>query len=470
MNYENFSAQIKKVVSAFKKVDKSKPLRIISHLDADGISACAILSKALSRENYHYNTSIVHQLTNELLAELKKENYQTYIFCDLGSGQLKAISEQLNNKTVFVLDHHIIEKTNLADNINHLNPHDFDIDGSQQISGSGVTFLFTLELNKKNEELARLAIIGAIGDVQENNGFEKLNNKILKIAQENGSISVKQGLNFFGRQTKPLHKLLEYSTDNPIPGVSGSESAAIQFLSEIGINPKNGTIFKKYIDLTEVESKRLTSAILAKRSQLDNPQNIIGNIYKLPREKSGTPFGDAREFATLLNACGRMGKASVGIGACLGDEKLKKKALQGQNDYKAEISSALSWYEQNSNNNKKVFVGSGFIIINCEDEVNPTIVGTLSSILSKGRKLDDGTLVLSLARNFDGTTKVSLRIAGSTDLDLKEIITEIVNVVGGESGGHQNASGALIKTSSEKEFIETAKKILSQVSIEEKIK
>jgi nanoRNase/pAp phosphatase (c-di-AMP/oligoRNAs hydrolase) len=55
-------------------------------------------------------------------------------------------------------------------------------------------------------------------------------------------------------------------------------------------------------------------------------------------------------------------------------------------------------------------------------------------------------------------------------MDLKEIIEEILTNIGNsESGGHQNAAGAVIPTDKETEFIRIAKEILARYAMEEKI-
>ncbi len=50
-NYERFKESIKQAAGRFRKTDKKGKIRIVSHLDADGISACSILINALNHEN-----------------------------------------------------------------------------------------------------------------------------------------------------------------------------------------------------------------------------------------------------------------------------------------------------------------------------------------------------------------------------------------------------------------------------------
>ena len=354
-----------------------------------------------------------------------------------------------------------------SDNVFFVNPHKFGVNGSIEVSGAGVVYLFASSLDKKMEEFAHVAIIGAIGDMQEHNGFEKINNDILKTAIGKGKIKVIRGLRMFGAQTKPLHKVLEYSTDPFIPGVSGSESGAIQFLQHIGINPKNGSGWKKVMHLTEEEMKNLVTGVILTRLGGKNPEDVLGNVYLLREENHESPTKDAKEFATLLNACGRLDKASLGIGACLGDDKIKKRAISLMADYKKEITKSLEWYDQNKASDF-VTKGNGYILINAQDKIRPTIIGTLASILSKSNGIKE-KFVMSMAQIADGTTKVSLRMSRNDEsTDLKQIIFKIIeNIPNCEAGGHANAAGALIPTNFEEEFIKKAKVILEKNAMEE---
>lgn len=463
IKYSEFDLAIQKAVAKFKSWDKSQSIRLISHLDADGISASAILTNLLNLENRKYTISILQQLTKDDILKMSKETDKYFIFSDLGSGQLKDINTFLKDKDIIILDHHEIPETEIPENVTHINPHSFEIDGSKEISGAGVAYLFTEKVNPESEKLAHIAIIGAIGDVQEENGFLHLNNQILQKALKQETIRTKKGLRVFGRQTRPIHKVLEYSSDPHIPGVSGSESGAIQFLHHLGINPKKSNDWKKMIDLNEDEMKKLVTGIIMKRLGEVNPEDVIGEIYTLPNEKRQSPTRDAREFATLLNACGRMNRASCGIGTCLGIEKDIKMALQTSADYKKEIVFAINWYEENKDNPEKIIKGNNYIIINAKNEIRNTIIGTLASIISKGNDIQENTYIMSLAR-MEKSTKVSLRSTktDNENLDLREIVKKITEIVGGEAGGHMQAAGALIPIEKEAEFIQEAQKVLEQ--------
>jgi len=459
--YRLFKESVKGAVEAFKQIDKNETIRIISHLDSDGICAASILINALNNENIKYSLSVVQQINEMLLYEFKKEHYNYYFFTDLGSGQFTKISKILGDKNIFILDHHELDSQHTNKNIVHVNPHIFGINGSKEISGSGVVYLFSSMLNEKNKAIVHIALVGAIGDIQEDQGFLPLNNEILEEAKRQCKIEVKRGLRFFGMQTRPIYKILEYSTDPYIPEVTGSESGAINFLTQLGINPRNNKNWKRMVDLSEDDMRKLVTGIIMRRFDEKNPDDVLGNIYILPEEKEGSPFRDAKEFSTLLNACGRLYKPSLGIGVCLGDEKLKRRAIEHMNSYKREIVKAIKWYNNNKGR-KAIIKEDGFIIINAKKEILSTMIGTLASILSKSKELKEGTYIMSLARELHYNTKVSLRVAGpNKNVDLKRLMIEITSKINdAEAGGHKEAAGAIIPTKVEDEFIEIAREVL----------
>lgn len=474
---EAFKLLVKTAADKFGQIPENETIRFVSHLDADGLTSAAIIVKTLLRENRKYCLSIVPQLTEEVAIQLAVEPYSSFLFTDLGTGQFEILKKHLQGKNVFILDHHHLQGSFEAENFVHVNPHIVGIESSREISGAGVSYLFSKTINNSNTDLASVAIIGAIGDMQEDQGFSGFNKEILADAKQAGRIKVITGLRLFGVQTKPLHKVLEYSSEFPIPGITGSESAAIQFLQQLGINPKNGSGWRKLTDLNDEELVRLATGVVVQRIGLESPEAIIGPVYILKQEEEG-PLKDAKEFATLLNACGRLGKASVGIGACLGDAKCKAEALRTLDEYKQHIANSLSWYEKTIRMNgsvekKSIHLGNGFVIINAEDNVMPTMIGTLASIVAKSSNFSPGTFVLSLARAEDNFTKISLRLAGEKlvkgEFNLMEIMTAMAGKVGGQAGGHHEAAGAIISTEKEEEFMSEAIRYLAEKRIEERV-
>jgi len=460
---EEFLNKLKEATDKLKNLER-KPIRVICHLDSDGLSSASILTKALSRENFDFSLSIFKGLTREAVKTLSMEDYKYYIFADLGTGQIKDINELLHDRIIFILDHHELQG-DANSNTYHLNPCLYGIDGGKDICGAGITYFFCKSLNEKNKDLAHLAVIGAIGEMQEKKGFTGLNQRILKDAILSEKLEVRTGLRMFGFQTRPIHRVLQYSTDPYIPGVTGDESGAIDFMQSLGINLKDDYgEWRKLVNLNEEEMKKLITGIILKRMGSEkSPDDVLGNVYVLKDEKEESPMKDAREFATLLNACGRLSKVSLGIGACVGDENLKKKSIELLIEYKKEIINNLNWF-YNNRKTEKIIEENGFVIINSEANVRDTMIGTLTSMLSRSNLYEDGTVMVSMAYTLDGEIKISLRLSGykEYDFDLREIIKDIVDRIGhGNSvGGHKQAAGAVIPQEKEEEFLQYAKEIL----------
>ena len=87
---------------------------------------------------------------------------------------------------------------------------------------------------EKNNLMEEKVVLVKNAYVKENNGFKsELNNLILEDAINAGKLEIAIGLRTFGMQTRPINKVLEYTTDPYIPGVTGSESGAKKFLEEL---------------------------------------------------------------------------------------------------------------------------------------------------------------------------------------------------------------------------------------------
>ena len=461
MSYEEFYARIEETAKQFR--NQEGPIRVITHLDTDGLTSASILIKALKREEKIFIVSVVKQITEQVLTQIAKESYPVVMFLDLGSGNLQQINNLLKEKTVFILDHHQMQESSFSGY--HINPLLFNV-SSQEISGAGLAYLFAKALNIKNRESAHLAIIGAIGDMQEKKGFSGINAEILK---EASTIEVKMGLRMFGTQTRPLHKVLEYSYDPYIPGVTGSESHAIHFIEEMGIPLKENGKFRKLMHLSSEETKKLITAIIVKRLGSEKtPEDIFGPIYLLKDEEEELPTKDLKEFSTLLNCCGRMNKPSLGIGTCLNDPDFKQKAIELLFSYKREIITSLNWFYAHRKT-EAVKEEENFVIIHAEENIKDTLIGTICSILTNSGVYKEGTILLGLAHTLDNNVKISMRVVGKKEINLKEILGEITKRVGCESGGHNYAAGSLIPQEKEQEFLESALVILKKRAMEEVI-
>ena len=72
----NFLSYLKEGVDIFKKNLSNEPVRILGHLDSDGISSSSILIKAFHREGIKIVYSSHRQVDEKIVKELGKETYK----------------------------------------------------------------------------------------------------------------------------------------------------------------------------------------------------------------------------------------------------------------------------------------------------------------------------------------------------------------------------------------------------------
>jgi single-stranded-DNA-specific exonuclease len=456
-----FEAEIKKQSDAFFSKVKDDSIKVISHLDADGLSAAAVLTDVLARQKKRFTVSIVPSIEQDSLDKYIFPNDKHIILTDLGSGQLNLLKKNLSDRNILILDHHEIETKDFPDNFFHLNPRTEKIDGNSEMSGAGVAYYWARHILDDASHLSKMALIGAIGDIQVDNDISVINKDILSHAEDNNHMVKKKTLRFYGAHSKPLPKLLA-NTDVEIPGINRNLAAAERLLMELGINTTIGDITVKLCDLTTSEVEKLTAAVIQKREGLETPKDIFWDSYLICGEKDGTLRRDAREVATLLNACGRLSKPSIGIGLLLNDKKCLELAAIVTEAYKKKLIEAIKWYRMNKKSDS-IIEKDNIIVINAKDRVLGTMIGTLASIVSNDKQIEKGTYILSLAHIENDKTKVSLRVAKDRsakldgEYDLSGIVRSVVEKIGsGQAGGHAMAAGAVIERGVEDKFIEVA--------------
>ncbi|MDD5193758.1 MAG: DHH family phosphoesterase [Candidatus Nanoarchaeia archaeon] len=420
---------------------KNKKIHIVSHYDTDGITSAAIFSKTLERLNKQFSLKIIKQLTKTEIDAFPKD--KLIILLDLGSGSLKELAN-LNNE-IFIIDHHEIEL--IDSKIYILNNHLFN--NYENLCSAELSYLVSRDISEENKDLSNLAILGMIGDTMEKD-INKTRNKIINEA----NVKIKRGLLIYP-STRPLDKALQYSARPFIPGITGDPKGTLDLLKEIEIE-KSGKNYKSLIDLDEDEMKKLVTAIMLRLNYHESskelePTNLIGNLYLI---KFLNRIEDAREISAIINACGRMERTEIALMLCLGNTSARKKAETVYLKYKQNIISGLKYIEENSK-----IQGNNYIIINGKDKIKDTIIGTLASILSFSSVYKEGTIIIAMAYNED-KIKISTRVAGrsKSNKSLRDLMNHVTACLGGESGGHKEAAGCVIKKNDEERFIELVKK------------
>ena len=425
------------------------------------------MSVVALREGCPFRVSSEKKLDEKLVDSLVEENPALTVFCDFGSGYVDLISEKMSSD-IIILDHHLPQETT-QDNIIHVNPMLHGIDGARNIAASGICYLFAKEVNTRNIDLAFLGLVGALGD-QQDKGEQKsltgLNNLIEKDAEENHQLMKHIGMIFYGYETRPIPRAIAYTTTPYIPGLSGDEGNSAAFLKKIGIPLKNGEDWRTLADLTEEEKRTLFSSLSSHMvSQGCNStavHQLLGTVYTFKLEEPSTALRSGREFGSLLNACGRMGKQGVGLSICLGDRKeAMVEAQETLEEYRRKIGESLDWVRENN----RIDELENIYLIRAEDKVEDTVIGVVSSILLSQGILKNMKPVIATAWSDDNQIKVSAR--GTEELTERGLHMGLVmqtaaEELDGGGGGHDIAAGAYVSIEKEQEFIEKVNRLVPE--------
>lgn len=441
---------------------------LASHIDADGLTSAAIASSALERAGLPFETVFCKQLDAEALAAIAATEYDTVLFTDFGSGQLDIIAdhEATGDFEPVIADHH---QPADADTDFHLNPLLFGLDGSSELSGAGASYVLARALEPEegdNRDLAALAVVGAVGDMQVSDGeLVGANTGIVAEGIDAGVVETGTDLALYGKQTRPLPKLLEYATDVYIPGISNDQNGVLRFLNGVGIDLKEDGDWRRWVDLTADERQTVASALvkraMRKGVSASKIEGLVGTTYTLAAEPEGTELRDVSEFSTLLNATARYDRADVGLAVCLGDrDAALERARTLLTNHRRNLSEAISWVQSEG-----VTKEENVQWFHAEDRVRETIVGIVAGMAVGANGIDRNVPILAFAEKNDDEVKVSARGTPALTrkgLDLSVVMKTASQAVGGDGGGHNVAAGATVPKGKEEAFVEHADELVGE--------
>ena len=467
---ERFLASTAQAAEAIlETVKKDGFIHVFSHLDADGIAAAGIIGKALFKLDARFRLRVTQWVDEKIIGEITSDKPQLVVLTDFGSGYLELLNEKVSDFKVLILDHHQITGDVDNENFVHVNPHLHGIDGAIEVSGSGVAYFVAKAVNGENVDLASIALVGALGDLQDKNEQRKLcglNVLIVEDAVAAKLVRVEKDLTFFGRETRPIHRALASMTSPFIPGLSGEEDKSLAFLASLDIKPKEGEKWRALRDLTEDEKKKLSSALadhLIARGLHADVDDLIGNVYVLANEEPWTPLRDAREFAVVLNSTGRLDRPSLGIAICMGD---RGAALEEANrvlkDYRKTISKYLGWVMEKPERMKEF---ENIYVVYGETFINEKIIGTISSILVSRLENPEKPLIAFSNIEEENAAKFSARttaMALSKGVNLGDVMRVASEKYGGKGGGHNVAAGAQVIIDQVENFVNSVNELVGK--------
>ena len=444
-------------------VENDEEISIISHLDADGITSGSIISTSLARLGAKWTLRTVSDINLNVIEQMKSDSHDFYIITDLGAGMARELFDSLNNKWI-IIDHHQMPQEEMTADYNDqiMNAWKYDIDGGSEISAGGMAYMVANTIDRKNKDLSTTAIISAIGDRQDQGDKKSLigiNSEILKTAQTLGLISVDLDLMFTGRDTRPLHEALAYTLFPYIDGLTWNIENCYSIIKNSGIKMKVNGRWRVTSEISQQEKSTILDAIAKFVATSQNTQdNVIDNLtgftYTLINEDQRSQLRDAREFSTLLNACGRIRKAGVGIGICMGD---RNAMLTEGEEIVANYRITLRNYISTIFAEKWRLVDDGkAIFVNGEGLLAEDMLGAVSSLLS-GSPTFSGRLLFVRTLASDSTYKFSSRkcLGCKSELNLGLIMRHCSESVGGAGGGHIAAAGCRIPSARLEYFMQS---------------
>jgi len=443
---------------------------VVHHYDADGMASAGVLGNALLRIGKKPVFKAVKQLYSESFDEIKGLG-KFYCFADFGSSYIEELGRAFG-KEFAVIDHHQLKS---MEKERHLNPLLYGVDGGTEISGSGTCYLVAKKLGA-NEDLAALAIVGAVGDMQDSKGrLNGLNRLILEDGIKAGVLEATDDLRLYGRITRPLPRYLEFANNPIIPGLTADYSGSIAFLNKHGIDFKKGGEWRSYADLELEEKKELVTALILYMQKLGMPEwkidFLFGEVYTLSREGRKTPLRDAKEFATLLNATGRHGRAEIGRAVCLGDrEEFYQKALALLQEHRRQLRKGIELMQSEGTKEKE-----SFYYFDAGGRIQDSIVGIVAGMLYGSGAISPDKPILAFAKHKDNSVKVSARGTAQllrAGLNLGGALKEACSKLGdtSEGGGHKIAAGCRIQESEFEEFLALMNEIIKKQLIHKSIR
>jgi single-stranded-DNA-specific exonuclease len=282
MGYGEFISLINDSTDKIREfIDHGNSFIVFYHIDADGLSSGAISSVMLLRAGARFITRAVRSI-NEILETIPYLQSDTIaLLTDIGSGYLSILREKFHDKQFIILDHHQPDGEAEKHWI-HINPHLCDVDGARDISSSGITYLVSKSISEENISLSPIAVVGALGDLQDKSSEKRelggLNKMIVEEAVKSGLLKVSDDLLFYGRSYRPIHLALASTTSPYIPGISGSEAHAVSFLNSLKIRLKEDDRWRVFTELSEEEKKIIYNGLMKYLSSLNFSPSIVKEL------------------------------------------------------------------------------------------------------------------------------------------------------------------------------------------------
>lgn len=442
-------------------VENGTEISVVTHLDADGITSGSIIATALARLGAKCSVRTVSDMTPSVIERMKAEDHEFYVVTDLGAGMAANFRKALGERWVVIDHHQIPEEEVLTDDTGQvLNAWKYGIDGGIEVPAGGMAYMVASTLDRKNRDLSAVAVVSAVGDRQDQGdkkSFLGLNKEILGTAKMLGLVNVDLDIMLTGRETRPLHEALAFTSFPYIDGLTWNRDNCYALLKDAGIKLKDNGRWRVPAEFSQEEKSAILDAVAkfivtSSKTSASVIDDLIGYVYTLAGEDKRSQLRDAREFSTLLNACGRIGKSGVGIAICMGD---RNAMLSAGEEISTEYRTTLRNYISTIFSEKWRVADDGKIaLVNGDGLVADDMLGAVSSLLSGSPTLA-GRLIFVRTLSKDGTYKFSSRrsLGCTSQANLGLIMRHCAEQFNGTGGGHSAAAGCRILSASLDPFL-----------------
>jgi single-stranded DNA-specific DHH superfamily exonuclease len=294
---DQFEAKLDRIVGHFIDIKKSiDHALLISHTDADGYAASAILKYMLEREGIKYSTRYYNrkapwsQYLDSLIPQFDHVENLAVFFSDIGS-EVNELGKyfQKEKAYVWIMDHHEmnpVHDNKLPADFHYVNPTSYGFDGLKEIAGATLVYLFAKQVSFKNINTAWMGLIGITNDTLMNIAdYKSYNLRVLEDAIEEEQINLHNGLMVYGATHETIKNALAYSVFPFIKEIGGKPKKAQEILDKLQISPS-----KHVINLEQDEINQINNRF---------PEELIGQYIEFPKKKGILRF--AFEHGLLIS-------------------------------------------------------------------------------------------------------------------------------------------------------------------------
>ncbi|MBA3977663.1 MAG: DHH family phosphoesterase [Nitrosopumilus sp.] len=457
-----------------KEIEQQNDILIFSNSTVDGIISGSIILKSIFNNKGNAALRCSYEKIEAALDEIIREKRDFYVFTDFDSHAIDIIDKNLNEGNYLFINIDEITKSSNNTYENIINPWLYNINGKEEISSAGLSYLFVKNFDRNSNNVLHLPIISAISkdqDLGENRSLISLNNEILQTSLKSNIIEQKKRLTISDIETMEIANVLQNNITHYIREITWNEESCLKVIKDSQLSTTSTGNAKAFNELDENESIRLFKSIekfLQDHSKLNDIKMVkdllFGYNYILTNEENEGFLKNTRSFAKVLDCCLNYHSPGLALSLCLGDRgKILKDAydlvLEYNNSIK-KLSSQLFREKWRFHDNRET------IFINGEGVLDIQNVTSFISFLEKSVSFADRLICLRIldSEEFYRLTIIKTRFC---DFDLMGIIEKIGEISNREDFRiiDKNKIEINIPVSKLEDFLSNIKKII----IDEKI-